>query len=380
MGSLDVSAGNKPRLRLAEARVLADCLGGRDNNLNLIRILAAGAVLVSHAFALVAGDEMAEPLRATTGLSLGQYAVAIFFGISGLLIARSFDRRQTFAHFCIARFLRLWPALLVVLTLTAFALGPIVTSLRTSEYFASLQTWAYVPRNASLAFRNDLLPGVFGRNPYGAATNGSLWSLFYEVACYAGVVVIGCIGGLRRKPLFAAFFLAVLIAHGWSVFAAPSGGIAYRLDIMFFVGLPFALGMAVYVWRESVRLSPQGLAFVWVMVLAVSSTAFFSSAIMAALVYTSLWLAFVPKGTVLRYNDLGDFSYGVYIFAYPVQQTLVDLWPGHSPWLNIAASVPVTLTLSIASWHLIEKRALAYSKSAGDRLAAMLRIQAQSAS
>lgn len=97
---------------------IGEYLGGRDNNLNLIRIVAASAVLVSHAYALTSGQEMSEPFRAATGLSLGQFAVAIFFGMSGLLIARSFDRRQSLAHFVSARFLRLWPALAVVLTLT----------------------------------------------------------------------------------------------------------------------------------------------------------------------------------------------------------------------------------------------------------------------
>lgn len=78
---------------------IAGYLGGRDNNLNLIRIVAASAVLVSHAFALTSGDVMNEPFRTSTGLSLGQFAVAIFFGMSGLLIARSFDRKQSLAHF-----------------------------------------------------------------------------------------------------------------------------------------------------------------------------------------------------------------------------------------------------------------------------------------
>lgn len=358
---------------------IGEYLGGRDNNLNLIRIVAASAVLVSHAYALTSGQEMSEPFRAATGLSLGQFAVAIFFGMSGLLIARSFDRRQSLAHFVSARFLRLWPALAVVLTLTAFALGPLMTSLATGEYFRSGQTLGYVPRNLSLYFRNDALPGVFTDNPYGAATNGSLWSLFYEVACYGGVVALGYMGGLRKSWLFSLFFAFVVAGHIWSVLASPESGLAYRLDVMGFVGFPFALGMAAYVWRDRLPLGPVGVALAWVFVALLLDTAWLGSAIMLALVYTCLWLAFVPKGAVLTYNRLGDFSYGVYIFAYPAQQALVALWPDHGPAINMAASGAITLILAIASWHLVEKRALALARPAGDRLAAMFSGKAEAA-
>ncbi|MDT0509454.1 acyltransferase [Novosphingobium sp. MMS21-SN21R] len=354
-------------------------LGGRDNNLNLIRIVAASAVLVSHAYALTSGQEMSEPFRAATGLSLGQFAVAIFFGMSGLLIARSFDRRQSLAHFVSARFLRLWPALAVVLTLTAFALGPVMTSQGASEYLRSTQTLAYVPRNLSLYFRDDALPGVFAANPYGAATNGSLWSLFYEVACYGGVVALGYLGGLRKTWMFGLFLAFVVAGHVWSVIASPASGVAYRLDVMGFVGFPFALGMAAYVWRDRLSLGLAGIALVWVLVALLLDTVWLGSAIMLALVYTCLWLAFVPKGAVLAYNRLGDFSYGVYIFAYPAQQTLVALWPGHGPAVNMAASGAITLILAIASWHLVEKRALALARPAGDRLAGMFKGKDESA-
>lgn len=344
---------------------IAGYLGGRDNNLNLIRIVAASAVLISHAFALTTGDELSEPFRASTGLSLGQFAVAIFFGISGLLIARSFDRKPSFAHFFSARFLRLWPALAVVLLLTAFAVGPVMTSLPVGEYLASGQTLAYVPRNLSLAFRYDYLPGVFTQNPYGAATNGSLWSLFYEVACYGGVVFAGYLGALRNGRRFALFLMLVIAGYGWSVIAEPEGGLAYRIDIMGFVSFPFVLGMLAYVWREHFRLGLAGIVLSWSLVASLWGTVWLASTIMMALIYTSLWLAFVPKGAALAYNRVGDYSYGVYIFAFPVQQSLIVFWPSHSAAVNIAVSGVVTALLAFASWHLVEQRALSYVRPAG---------------
>jgi len=358
---------------------IAGYLGGRDNNLNLIRIVAASAVLVSHAFALTSGDVMNEPFRTSTGLSLGQFAVAIFFGMSGLLIARSFDRKQSLAHFLSARFLRLWPALTVVLVLTAFVLGPIVTSLPVAEYLLSGQTLAYVPRNLSLAFRHDFLPGVFAQNPDGASTNGSLWSLFYEVACYGGVVIAGYFGALRKGWRFLVLMVLVLAGHGWSVIAQPASGLFYRLDVLGFVGFPFVLGMAAYVWRNHLPLSLIGIGVSWGVVALLWGTIWLSSSVMLALIYTSLWLAFVPKSAALAYNRFGDFSYGVYIFAFPVQQSLIVFQPGHGPAFNMTVSGLVTFSLAYASWHLVEKRALALVRPAGDWLVG-LRSSRQQAS
>ena len=268
-----------------------------------------------------------------------------------------------------ARFLRLWPGLLVVLLLTAFLLGPLVTTLDAGSYFASPATLAYVPRNLSLAFRNDVLPGVFAANPLTPSTNGSLWSLFYEVACYGAVVLAGYAGIFARNLRFCAFFAFAVAIHGVSVIAEPAGGLAYRLDTLAFVGFPFALGMACYAWREVLPLGLLGVTLSWLGVLLLSHTPFLGSAIMAALVYSTLWLAFIPKGFLLAYNRLGDASYGVYIYAFPVQQTLVHRFPGMTPWQNILAAAPIVLLLAAASWILVEKRALGLQRSLGAWLA-----------
>lgn len=162
---------------------LGDMLAGRDNNLNAIRMVAASAVLVSHAWPITLGAAAAEPLFRETGQSLGHFAVAVFFGVSGLLIARSFDRRRSMIHFLVARVLRLYPALLAVAILTV-VVGGFMSRLDLAAYVRSPETWTYIPANLSLAFMQYPLPGVFEGNPYGPPINGSLWTLFYEVACY----------------------------------------------------------------------------------------------------------------------------------------------------------------------------------------------------
>jgi peptidoglycan/LPS O-acetylase OafA/YrhL len=351
--------------------MLADRLVGRDNNLNLIRVMAAAAVLVSHAFPIALGPAAAEPMVALTGQSLGHYAVAVFFGLSGLLIARSFDRRQSMIHFGLARVLRLFPALVVVLVLTVLA-GALVSTLPPATYFTQAATWAYIPRNLSLAFLQYPLPGVFEGNPYGPPINGSLWTLFYEVVCYGAVVAIGLAGLLRRPVLFTALFAGIAAAHLWSLTVEPAGGIAYRLDRLVLLGFPFALGTLAYVWRDRLPLDGRIVTALGVVCLPLAGTPWMPPAIMVLLVYATLWFGFVPRGPMLAYNRLGDYSYGIYIYAFPVQQALVWLIPGQGAWQNVVLALPVTLVLAVVSWTLVERRTLDCARPLADRLAGRL--------
>ena len=343
-------------------------LGGRDNNLNLIRIVAAGAVLVSHSFAITSGDDMREPFRAQTGLSLGQFGVVVFFAISGLLIARSFDRRENLAHFIASRFLRLWPGLLVMVCLAAFVMGPVLTDLPVATYWHSPGTWTFVPRNLTLYFRQHDLPGVFGHAPFGPEVNSSLWSLFYEVACYATVVLLGLLGLMRRGWRFALFMVLVVAAQLWATTHPPADGLLYRLRVLGFFGFPFALGMAAYVWRDSLLINGWIALAVWLIPLALYRTAFEPTGLMIGLTYTAYYLAFVPKGAVLAYNRVGDYSYGIYIYAFPMQQMLEHFAPNLSPLQHMACAAPVVLIAAIASWHGLERRALALARPLSERM------------
>lgn len=360
---------------------LEEVLSGRDNNLNAIRMIAAVIVLVSHAFAITLNT--ADPLFKLTGETAGHYAVGVFFGISGLLIARSFDRRRTMVHFVIARVLRLYPALIVVLVLTVLA-GVVVTRLPAQDYITHPETWTYVPANLSLQFLQYPLPGVFEANPYGPAINGSLWTLEHEVACYGAVVVIGLLGVLRSRRLaFGVMVFAALFHVLWPTIAAAGlpfpAALAIWLGPFALLSFPFTLGSFAYVWRAHLRLSGWVAVLLWLPVPFMVQTGLGHSFITLALVYTALWIGFVPKGRALAYNRLGDYSYGVYIYAFPVQQLLVWLFPGMGPLANIVLALPVTIMLAALSWNLVEARSLALATPLADRVAQQIRKPAPGA-
>lgn len=337
---------------------LAQRLSGRDNNLNLIRLIAAGAVLVSHAFPIALGAGAAEPLEALTGLSLGGHAVAVFFVLSGLLIARSFDRASSRTRFVTARVMRLFPGLVVVLVLTVLA-GATLTTSGLSTYLTDPATIRYVPGNLSLFFLQYPLPGVFADNPNGPAINGSLWTLFYEVVCYGGVFALGVLGLLRRRGLFSVVFAGLTAAFLFSLDWEPAAGIAYRLDLLAHLAFPFGLGVLAYVWRDQLPVDGRLALALWLLPLAAFGTGLpLLPAITVALGYSTIWFGFAVKGPLLAYNRIGDYSYGLYIYAFPVQQLLVHLVPGMSPLENILAALPITLVLAALSWFLVERRAL----------------------
>lgn len=348
---------------------LVERIGGRDNNFNMIRMAAALCVIFSHSIQIVYGEGSFEFLEETTGYSLGWYAVAVFFCISGLLIARSYARRTSIRHWLVARGLRLFPALFVVLLLTTLVLGPLVTSLSLEAYLTSLPTWTYLPRNLSLALLQYPLPGVFESNPFGPPINGSLWSLRYEVVCYAMVLVLGILGVLAKPRAFAialALLVPIYFAPAFVPFdpdAAITGYYSQLTRLMF----PFALGMASFVYREHIVLDWKILAGLWLAVGAGSFTPLFIELLVVAICYTTLYLAYVPRGWLLNYNRLGDYSYGTYIYAFPIQQLAVYLLPGQGWQTNVLISIPFTLLMAVLSWKLVEEPALTKGGAAAKR-------------
>lgn len=347
---------------------MIDHLVGRDNNLNLIRVIAASAVLVSHAFPITLGAGAEEPLDEIAGVSLGWLAVAVFFSLSGLLIANSFDRRKGWSQFVLARILRLFPALFVVLVLTVFA-GLALTSLSAAAYLGSLETWTYVPRNLSLALLQYPLPGVFEDNAYPGAINGSLWTLFYEVMCYSLLFVAGIIGILRSKWLVTALVAAIAAGFLFSLHMdPPSDGLATRLYTLIRLGFPFALGVLVFVWRDKFAFDLRVAVALWLVCVLMLDTLYTPFFFMVALVYSVGWFGFVPKGRLLEYNRLGDYSYGIYIYAFPLQQVMAHLFPQATPVANMALAFVPTVILAVLSWHIIEKRALAQIKPLAARI------------
>ncbi|GAA2115219.1 acyltransferase [Nocardioides bigeumensis] len=329
---------------------LADRLGSRDNNFDLLRLLAAWSVLVSHSFALLGRPEPLHQL----GTTLGNVGVLVFFAVSGLLIRRSWELDPTPRDFWAKRGLRLLPALATVSVLTAFVIGPVMTTQPLGDYFSSLETWIYPIRVTLLFPFGAGLPGVFEDNLYSGAVNGPLWSLPVEVFAYLLLFLLGVSGLLARRAVITSIAVAGLCwAAVWVPLTSDAVGSTYVIAA-------FAVGAAAYSFADRIVLAwPIALLLLPVCLAAgLGPTSVRVVVWTLAAVYLSYWFAYALPPVGRFVTRLGDASYGVYIWAFPVQQVLVQEVESLQPWELIALATPIVLVLAFASWFLVERPSL----------------------
>ena len=335
----------------------------RDNNLNLIRLLAAGMVLVSYSHVLSSGRYADEPWLGTLGMSPGGVAVDLFFVVSGFLVMSSLLRNASIWNYVLARAFRIYPALWVALLLSALVVEAGFSTLSMPDFLRDPQTWKYLAKNAVMITGGEAnLPGAFTTNPFADAVNGSLWTLRYELRLYAllallwwGVRAIGRGGG---QPLMAPLMLGLAVVLTLASLGLPLWNI--HSDFIS-LGAVFFTGAACCCYRERLSLDTRWLPWACGAVLtgALVSVQAFDLVYRLAMPWLLFYLAFVPAGGVRSFNRFGDYSYGVYIYAFPVQQMLAATTPGLGIWPMTALATVITLPLAMASWHLIEKPALA---------------------
>jgi len=340
---------------MVRGQILSDVSSGRDNNLNLMRLLAAAMVALSHSYLLVNGEGGWQPLKDTGGFTLGHHAVNIFFVISGFLVVRSWHRSESVTHFGFARATRIFPALLVCVLITSFVALPLVSTLSLADYFSSPQTLLYVPLTASLATPGAELPGVFGSNPVPYEVNGSLWTLRYEVFCYGVLAVLGVLGAFSSRTKTLIVF-AVLGAPLFALSLMPGTFEEYNM-VQHFVrfGLCFGIGVLAHEFRDRILLHWGGVLLLLASVVALNGTPLFAISLYVFVAYASLWFAVVPSGRMREFNKVGDVSYGLYIYAFPIQQLLMHQLPGLAPLELFVATMVATLPVAALSWVYVEQ-------------------------
>lgn len=339
-------------------RSVSSLMDGRNNNFNLLRFSAAIFIAYYHCYFMVLGPKMDE--KAYSGLyELSQIALNFFFITSGFLIALSFLRRVSLSSYVFARFLRLIPGVFVLALLICFVVGPIVTSVSLSEYYSSLDSLLYVPLTTILQ-PDRVLPGVFVNNINPNEIDAALWTLRYEVLCYVGLAVLGILGLLTDRARFTIVSSLLFVAYVTLTYFTNIREID-AIDHSMHFGLSFYIGTAVYIYRDKVPLHwliGLGLCLGAGLVYNYLPRNVAEPFIIIATAYAVFWIAYVPRGLVLNFNRLGDYSYGVYIYHFPIEQLLMHFIGGFTPFTLFLATLPLSLICAVTSWVLIEKPSL----------------------
>lgn len=330
--------------------------GNRHNNFTLIRILLSWSVLYGHSYAIQATAGVWDPLTPIFKGStyIGDIAVNGFFAISGFLVAASFSKRGL-TDYTLSRSLRVFPALVVCILLSVFILGPILTNLNTSAYFSDKTTHKYLMNAFPLIQINFNLPGVFQEN-IRPAVNGSLWTLIVELRCYILLAIAGLFGLLKDRTtanssIFAIFLFGIYFFSDIPLLGTGKTTEWPRLSLFFLIGIFFFINRDKILLNNKIALLALCLAF------ASFGKPWFSFVFPPCFVYLLFYLAYLTPFVNVD-NKVGDFSYGLYIYAWPVQQIVATTFPNLQPFGNTLLSSAIVIPIAYLSWHYIEKPSL----------------------
>lgn len=327
-----------------------------------LRMIGALTVVIDHSAPLT------DPSRLSIfpnswNLSPGYIALMGFFAMSGWQISESWRSDPSWWRFSVKRVLRLWPPLLCVALVTALIIGPLVTTLHRREYFATRDTWGYVVNNAGLYTLQHKLPGVFDNNPWPWSVNGSLWTLPMELTGYIVVLVFGVFALFRRARWATVILLLILIAldrrFGAGIGDPGDGGSFFEVPVGSMVAflVAFGVGMALHAYRDVVPFSPQW-AWILVGIQAVLHTTPFGAVVLPFMAgYGAIVLAHRWPSRLEGYDSWVYGSYGLYVWAFPVQQLLVLAGAG-TQWELMASALPLSYLCGWLSWRYIEQPTL----------------------
>ncbi|MDO5697058.1 MAG: acyltransferase [Dermatophilus congolensis] len=337
----------------SRATTLEVAYNPRSNSLDVIRLILATTVAVAHASAIASGWQ-----PSIGGTDVSAFAVDGFFVLSGFLITSSFLRLSP-GRYVWHRFLRIMPAFWLCLALTAFVVAPLIALLEgrpaLSVFAGAEPAWRYVTDNALLYMNSFGVAGLPSGTAQPGVVNGALWTLFYEAVCYGLVLVLGVAGALTRRT----WMTHLVVAVSGLMLTLPLLGIDVRGELFWRFFFVFTLGALAYVHRDRIPIT-RGLTIGAAALTLASALLLTDYRPLGGLAFAYLCLVAVVATPRLRRRLPTDLSYGMYVYHWPIQVLLVLAGVSALPApIYVTVSVLCAGVAAYASWHLVEKRALA---------------------
>ncbi|WP_404985759.1 acyltransferase family protein [Chryseobacterium sp. M5] len=336
----------------------------RTNNLDFLRLIFASIVVVTHSYPLSGTAERDFLSNFTSSqIALSYIGVKGFFIISGYLIFKSLLRCENLFDFYWKRILRLFPALLIVLVLTVL-FAPAVYE-NPVPYWQNKSVFTYIPHNLSLFFLQFKINGVFENNPYKGVINGSLWTIRYEFCMY---IMASSLFFIRKKNILKTIVILIFIlSYILSVFYpdfmnGPLLHIMSLSSVSLYDFTCFFSGGMLLTYINFKDRKFENIIIITSLILFIVSlysnislyTCFFTLPILVILIGKKSTKYINKIG-----NTLGDISYGIYIYSFPIQQALMYFFKLDLISLMVS-SLLLSFIMGYISWHLIEKKALEY--------------------
>ncbi|PND54899.1 acyltransferase [Mycobacterium sp. ENV421] len=358
---------------VAGGKSLGSVFDPRANALNACRLAMATGVILYHSWLLTGRHLSFAPAHQL----LRDVWVDGFFAISGFLITWSWFRHPQVREYFVARALRILPGLWFCLIVTAFVIAPIGVAIQggsAGKLLLSRAPFEYVVGNLGVMLTQQGVGGTPSGIPVSGVWNGSLWTLIWEVLCYIAVAVFGVVGFLRRKWFIPALFALTLLwsmsLPAWSVFADlaetqqkmdPATAALFVQAIVARFALMFWAGALIYEFRNAIPARWSLVALSVVIGLAASFLPNYRLLAAIPLAYAVIVTGALIKNKRLRLRT--DFSYGVYVYAWPIQQLLVMSGLAFlNPIVFAMVATAVTVPLAAVSWFLVEKPAVSLKR------------------
>ncbi|CAB3776183.1 hypothetical protein LMG28688_00182 [Paraburkholderia caffeinitolerans] len=351
--------------------LLSSALSRERNNFDLVRLIAAAAVVYAHSFVVQPPDGHIDFVTTLLGFDYsGSLGVFAFFLLSGLLVTASFDRQRSATRFIVLRMTRIWPAVAVASLVAIFIIGPLFTTLPWRKYFASGITWGNLDSFSVILLGKPIhLPGVFENNYAPSGIYTPLWTLPIEVRYYIVVLVTGVLGLLKSPRGMLVAVLIGMVPFLVHPHLAPHFYVTLR-DLANKPGGPngyayfpepvFMTGMLLYALRDRVRINGWVALALCALYLGLRGTALAQPAFYLAFGYAVLWVGTTPL--LHRFAPRNDYSFGIYIYGYAVQQIVSHFGPHLDHWSALLIAAPGVFACAFVSWHCVEKPAIHWTR------------------
>ncbi|CAI1173426.1 acyltransferase family protein [Serratia proteamaculans] len=338
--------------------LLSKMLKKENNNFDIIRLLAAMMVIYGHSYAISPQEGKSDFVLNIINFDYsGSLAVKIFFFLSGLVVSNSLLKNKSISSFIFSRMFRILPGLILVVTISTFLIGPLLSTDSISSYYSNGDTYEYFYKNIVL-HPQWLLPGVFDSNVR-TAVNGSLWTLPYEALAYTLTLITFVIIGFENRKLATLIAFIVILDPFIGNKLIFSWINAENTEVSLLAPC-FSLGVLFSMWKDQISINKKLVFSLWILYYTLHNSPhaaiFFYPAIFTTLLYISSTQA------LLKLKLPVDISYGVYLWGWPVQQIFAQLYPSSGVLLNQLLSMLVSVLLGTISWFLVEKKFISIGK------------------